>query len=295
MLMEQLWIYIGLVLFGLCLGSFAGASVWRLRARQLKDDKSEGEEVDAKEYKQLKQLMDINKTKDRSRCLHCGHTLKWYDLLPLVSWLTLRGKCRYCHTKIGWFEPAIELGVALFFVLSFVFWPHMLTTPLAITQFVLWLMAGVGLAILFVYDLKWFLLPNGVMFSVIGIAAASALTVVLQGPDAFAAFISILGGIFILSGLYLVIYLISKGQWIGFGDIKLGLALALLLADWRLSFLALFAANLIGCLIVIPGLATGKISRNTRIPFGPLLILGMVIATFAGGTILDLYFGGFTL
>lgn len=290
MLMEQLWIYVGLVLFGLCLGSFAGASVWRLRARQLEEDKAQGEQVDKKEYKQLKQLMEISKTKDSSRCLHCGHVLAWYDLLPLVSWLSLKGKCRYCHKAIGRFEPAIEIGVAAFFVLSYILWPYELLTPLAVTQFILWLVAGVGLAILFVYDLKWFLLPNVVMFSVIGVSAASAVVALLQATDTVATLVSTLIGVFILSGLYLVIYLISKGQWIGFGDIKLGLALALLLSDWRLAFLALFAANLIGCLIVIPGMISGKINRQTRIPFGPLLILGTAVALFTGGFIIDVYF-----
>lgn len=295
MLMEQIWIYVGLVLFGLCLGSFAGASVWRLRARQLEEDKAEGEKVDAKEYKQLKQLHSINKLKDRSRCLHCGHELAWYDLLPLVSWLSLRGKCRYCRTPIGRFEPLIELGVAAFFVLSYVLWSHDLSTTLAVAQFILWLAAGVGLAILFAYDLKWFLLPNRVMFSVIGISAVSAVVALLQAQDIFASLVSILIGIFILSGLYLLIYIISKGQWIGFGDIKLGLALALLLADWRLALLALFAANLIGCLIVIPGMLAGKITRTTRIPFGPLLILGMVVAAFAGDYIIGMYFSSLIL
>lgn len=295
MLMEQIWIYVGLVLFGLCLGSFAGASVWRLRARQLEEDKAEGEKVDAKEYRQLKQLRSINKLKDRSRCLHCGHELAWYDLLPLVSWLSLKGKCRYCRASIGRFEPLIELSVAIFFVLSYVLWPYDLSTTLAVTQFILWLAAGVGLAILFAYDLKWFLLPNSVMFSVIGIGAVSAIVVLLQAQDVVAALVSLLSSIFILSGLYLLIYVISKGQWIGFGDIKLGLALALLLADWRLALLALFAANLIGCLIVIPGMLAGRITRTTRIPFGPLLILGMIVAAFAGDYIVGLYFSGLML
>lgn len=292
MLMEYLWVYVGLVLFGLCLGSFAGASVWRLRARQLEEDKAAGEEIDSHEYKQLKHLHRINKAKDSSRCLRCGHTLAWYDLVPLVSWLSLRGKCRYCKAPIGRFEPIMELAVAAFFVLSFVFWPFELTAPLAIAQFVVWLVAGVGLAILFAYDLKWFLLPNVVMFGVIELGAASALLVLLQTSDMLGTLASILTSIFILSGVYLLIYIASKGQWIGFGDIKLGLALALLLADWRLAFLALFAANLIGCLIVIPGMLAGKITRTTRIPFGPLLIVGMLVSFFAGRVILDLYFSG---
>jgi leader peptidase (prepilin peptidase)/N-methyltransferase len=185
--------------------------------------------------------------------------------------------------------------MAAFFVLSFIFWPFELVTPLAIMQFIAWLLAGAGLAILFVYDLRWFLLPNVVMFSVIGVSVVSALLVLAQGPDLLGAVTNVLSSIFILSGLYLIIYLISKGQWIGFGDIKLGLALALLLADWRLALLALFAANLIGCLIVIPGMLSGKITRTTRIPFGPLLIVGTLVSFFAGRFILAMYFSGLML
>jgi len=79
-------------------------------------------------------------------------------------------------------------------------------------------------------------------------------------------------------------------MWIGFGDIKLGLGLALLLADWRLAFIALFAANLIGCLIVLPAMAMKKLKRNSHVPFGPLLIAGFVIAGLAGNYLMSLYF-----
>src|SRR3954468_7466811 len=96
-LMEQLLICVTLMILGLCLGSFAGATVWRLRARQLVEDKAEGEKVDGKEYKKLLPLTQTTTATDRSRCLHCGHTLAWYDLLPLVSWVSTKGRCRYCH------------------------------------------------------------------------------------------------------------------------------------------------------------------------------------------------------
>ena len=153
----------------------------------------------------------------------------------------------------------------------------------------LWLAASVGLAILFVYDLRWFLLPNSVMFTVIGIAAASAVVTVLQSSDAISTFWSITGAVGILCVLYLILYLVSKGQWVGFGDIKLGLALALLLADWQLAFVALFAANLIGTAIVIPGMIRKKLTRKTQVPFGPLLIAGFVIALLFGFDIINWY------
>lgn len=288
--MDEILIYGILVVFGLMLGSFAGATVWRLRAQQLVEDKAEGEKIDAKEYKTLLPLTKSTIRTDRSRCLHCGHTLAWYDLLPLVSWLSLRGKCRYCHAKIGWFEPLMELGVAAFFVVSYVAWPVSIDSTLAIFHFVLWLIGGVMLAILFAYDLKWFLLPDIIVFPLVAIGAIMAGIQVATAPGVVGALINVAGSVAILSGLYYVLHKISKGQWIGFGDVKLGLALGLLLADWQLAFIALFAANLIGCLIVIPGMLAGKLTRTTRVPFGPLLILGTIFAMLWGPSLVIAYF-----
>lgn len=288
--MEQAIIYTVLTLSGLILGSFAGAMVWRLRARQLVEDKAAGDKVDDGELKRLTKLTKSSIGDDRSQCLNCDYKLKWYDMIPVVSWLVLRGRCRNCHKKIGIMEPLIELGLAAFFVLSFMFWPFAIDNALETTRFILWLIAGVGLAILFAYDAKWFILPDKVNFTVIGIGVIYVVTVIISATDKLETLASIAGGALILSGLYLALYILSRGKWVGLGDVKLGLGLALLLADWRLAFIALFAANLIGCLIVLPGLISGKMKRNAHIPFGPLLILGLVVAGLAGGPIINMYF-----
>lgn len=290
MLMEEIYVYIVLIVLGVMFGSFAGASVWRLRARQLVQDKAEGEAVDKAEYKKLLPLTKVGVKTDRSRCLHCGHTLAWYDLLPIVSWIGLRGKCRYCHTKIGWYEPLMEVGVAAFFVLSYMLWPTQFDTSIAVLQFVLWLVAGVLFAILFAYDFKWFLLPDVITFPLIAVGALVAGLQLFGASDLIGAAINIAGSVTILCGLYYVLHKISNGQWIGFGDVKLGLALGLLLSDWQLAFIALFMANLIGCIIVIPGMLLGKLTRTTRVPFGPLLIIGAVIAMLWGPSVIDMYF-----
>jgi leader peptidase (prepilin peptidase)/N-methyltransferase len=293
MVMDKLVIYLALVLIGLCFGSFAGAMVWRLRARQLVEDKAAGEPVNAKELARLEKLTKKDALHDHSQCLYCSYTLRWYDLIPLFSWLSLGGKCRNCRHKIGRMEPLIELGVAVFFVISYTFWPYGLTTTLEIARLMIWLAAGVSLAILFVYDLKWFLLPDRINFTLIGLGAVTSAIAVIEAKDHIATILSIVTAAIILSGLYFVLYVISKGRWIGFGDIKLGLGLALLLADWRLAFIALFAANLIGCLIVIPGMIRGNLKRDSHISFGPLLILGTVVAQFVGLYLIGTYFYGF--
>lgn len=287
--MESYIIYLVLILTGLCFGSFAGAQVWRLRARQLVQDKAVGEEVEAAEYKQLHKLTKHSISNDRSCCLHCSYTLQWYDLIPLFSWIFLMGKCRKCRRPIGYMEPLAEIGVALFFILSYAFWPYPLSNTIEIARLVIWLTAGIGLAILFIYDAKWFLLPDRVSFSVIGIGLLSAILVVANSTDQMSSVFSILGSITILSGIYFALYIISNGRWIGFGDIKLGIGLALLLANWELAFIALFAANLVGCLIVLPAMAMGKLKRDSQVPFGPLLIIGFVIAGLTGNYLLNIY------
>jgi prepilin signal peptidase PulO-like enzyme (type II secretory pathway) len=286
---NRIIIAIGLSVLGLIIGSFLGASVWRLRARQLRLDAKNSEKIEASDKHEVAKLQHKSIKSDRSVCLHCGHVLKWYDLIPLLSWVLLKAKCRYCHKPIGWFEPAIELGLAAFFVASYLFWPATLVSTLDITQFVIWLLAGVGLAVLFVYDAKWFLLPNVIIFPLIGLGAVNAVIVVARHQFEPSVIVSILVSCLVLSGFYFAIYVLSRRQWVGFGDVKLGLVLALLLADWQLAISAFFLANLIGTLIFLPPMLIGKIKRQTHIPFGPLLIAGWVLAGLFGASILNWY------
>lgn len=274
---------------GLVFGSFSGAQVWRLRASQLAEDKQAGEAYDKQEFKALKALMGRKQRDDRSQCLHCMHRLAWYDLLPLVSWLSTRGRCRYCQTKIGNFEPLIELGLGAVFVLSFLFWPVALVSIAAVSMFVLWLVLCVMMTILFAYDAKWFLLPDKIIYPGIVIAGVYAAIAVSIAPDMLAKLITIVGAVAILSGIYFGLWLVSRGAWIGFGDVKLGIILGLAVGSWDLAFLTLFLANLIGVLIVIPGLATKKIDRKTPIPFGPMLITACVVSVLFGQAIITGY------
>jgi leader peptidase (prepilin peptidase)/N-methyltransferase len=276
-------------ILGLVAGSFVGASVWRLRARQLRIDEKNGEKLTKSEKAEVKELKKVSIMEDRSVCLHCGHRLAWYDLVPLVSWLELGGKCRYCGKQIGKFEPAIELGTAIFFVVSYLCWPTGLIDSFATAHFIIWLIAGLGLITLSVYDFKWFLLPNPIVFSLIGLGLVNAALVWAESSYSVVTLMDILYGCGLLSGLYYLIYVGSHHQWVGFGDVKLGLALALLLADWQLSALALFLANAIGTVLFLPLMLSGKVKRQARIPFGPLLISGWFFAGLFGPQIISWY------
>lgn len=287
--METIIIYAALIIVGLCMGSFAGATTWRIRAKWVRDYSPEQQGYNKAEIDRLKKLSNNSIFKDRSRCLDCGYKLCWYDLIPLFSWAILRGKCRKCHKPIGYLEPIIEVAMAIFFVLSYVFLPFSMCDFFGIARFVIWLVAGVALATAFVFDYKWFFLPDKSTYIVIGLGIVNSIITILLADDKFLSFSSIMGSVLILSGIYYLIYNISNGKWIGFGDIKLGLGLALMLANWKLAFVALFAANLIGCIVVTPNLIKKKMTAKTHVAFGPLLIVGYAISGLFGNLLINLY------
>lgn len=278
-----------LAVAGAIFGSFAGAQIWRLRARQLVDDKKDGLEVDRAELRRLHGLTESTVKTDYSRCLHCGHGLAWYDLLPLASWLSTAGRCRYCHERIGVFEPTMEIGVAVAFVLSYLLWPWTLESGAQWALFSLWLASLVVLAVMAGYDARWKLLPDVANYTyfALGVLFVIARSVVYGDVSV----LSMLGAVAILSGIYAALYVVSRGQWIGLGDVKLGAGLALFLGDWKLAFLALFLANLIGCIIVLPGLVRQKLDSGSQIAFGPLLMMGMVISFVFGAAIISWFMG----
>ncbi len=264
MLMEKTLFAIALFLLGLILGSFVNAAVWRLKNKK-----------------------DL--VMSRSQCVRCHHTLAWYDLIPVFSWLALMGRCRYCHKSISPQYPLVELGVAAYFVASLAFWPYGFSNSIELLRFAVWLAAGIPLAILFVYDLRWLLLPDRVNIPLIGLGIAMTILHGLQATSLYVFLLDVLGSLAILSGFYLALYLLSQGRWVGLGDVKLGAGLALLLCDWRLALIAFFLANLIGTMVSLPAIMFKKIQRNSHIPFGPFLILGFALAGLLGLDIMNWY------
>ena len=271
-----------LLLLGVVLGSFAGAQVWRVRARQLRTDKQTGHPYDKHEWRQLRVLLQGTLRDDRSRCLQCGHVLAWYDLLPVVSWLSTGGRCRYCQQFIGWFELVMELVLGVGLALSYLVWPWAL--PASSLLFAVWVVVALVLMILAAYDAKWQLLPDPLNYGLMALGALFVLVRMTTLHDV--DLVSLAGAVALLAGLYGGLYAISRGAWIGFGDVKLCVGLALLLGDWRLAFMTLFFSNMLGCIIVLPGLVRGQLNTRSQVPFGPLLIIGCVISLLFGGHIL---------
>lgn len=261
-------IVVMLVGLGLSFGSFVNALVWRLHKKK-------------------------NWVSERSECTHCHHVLAPKDLIPVVSWLWLRGKCRYCGKKIE-DSPIVELGLAAAFAVSYLLWPVELS-GVGLYQFIFWLILLVGFMALTVYDLRWFLLPNKIVYPLIAIALIEVLGLPLFYHYSWHEVASAAFGAVVISGLFYVIFQMSRGEWIGGGDVKLAIVLGLIAGSPLRSMLLLFFASMLGLLAATPQVLTGKYqAMKLKIPFGPFLIGGLVLVQLYGTPIIDWYTRLFT-
>lgn len=275
-------IIIVLVLLGLILGSFVNALVWRFHKQ------AELAEKPAKKPKKADLTAEqLSMLKGRSMCSNCHHELAPKDLVPLFSWLLLRGKCRYCGAKIQ-DSPLVEVVLPILFVLSYISWPYALSGE-GLYLLILWLVFLVAFMALTAYDLRWYLLPDRIVYPLIGLAILEQLgrLVFFHGDWVFVA--GEVWGVLIASGLFYLIYLVSGGEWIGGGDVKLGIVLGLLVSGPLRSILLLFIASMVGTLVALPLLLTGKADRTSKLPFGPYLMLAAFVVVVYGTPITDAY------
>ncbi len=249
-------VIIFLAIAGAAFGSFACCQAWRLR----KHDKSA-----------------------RSHCMNCDYKLKWYDNLPVISWLFLGGKCRKCRKPIGFAEIVAEVGLAALFVLSYVWWPWRAALEvgdgLVIARFIVFLLQLVIFMILAVYDAKWKEMPTLVLIisCILGVVFFGLSVPGIKFDTNY--LLNLLGAIVILPGFYYSMYRVSKEKWVGSGDAILCIPLAVMLGDFWLAMFCLFAANMIGSLVMVPVTAAKK-EKHAMIPFGPFLIAGFLAVFF---------------
>lgn len=258
-----------LFVFGAVAGSFACCQAWRMHLREKKSKKK------------------LAKSK-RSVCLKCEEKLKWYDNIPVFSWIFLKGKCRKCGTKIGATELISELLMgAIFVIFGMKFWLGFNAGWNETETVRYWIGAGiitlmlVGMGILFISDAKWKRLPTDVLTFCIICAIFYALTRE-WGLFTVSHFWGYLGSLLVLPVLYYLLYKISKERWVGSGDWLVALPIALVLGNFWLGFFCVFLANLIGCIVMVPITKMQKKGMDTQVAFGPFLIIGfMVVYLFA--------------
>ena len=229
--------------------------------------------------------------KGRSRCFSCGKTLRWYELVPVFSFLIQRGKCRKCKTKISWQYILVEMTTGLLFLLIFNFQFSIFNTVY------LWILASL-LIIISVYDLRHFIIPDlfvwvfnfFAFFNVFGILNLEFVWK-LEIVNWKLIGLNILGGLIFFS-FFASLWYVSKGKWMGFGDAKLALGLG-----WFLGFFNMiwgFAFSFwIGTVfsIFLLTLRGGKVTLKSKIPFAPFLVAGSLLSFFLDiGDIFHLFY-----
>ena len=234
---------------------------------------------------------------DRSMCPSCKKQLKWHYLIPIFSWLLLRGRCGYCGKKISIHYLLIELVSGLTFLTIFLNWNFLeaipsITNPnivdysinwMTFESFIFYLILFSLLILIFFYDLLYKQIPD--KFSITAIVIAFFGGLFFKEPT----LVNMLIGGVILGLFFALQFIISKGRWIGGGDIRMGVLMGVLLG-WDKGLLALVLAYLVGALFSIYLLATKKAERKSEIAFGPFLTLGITIGILFGNQILDWYF-----
>lgn len=201
----------------------------------------------------------------RSRCDNCHHTLAWHDLLPIFSYVLLRGKCRYCHVKINPVNLLIEISMGLMFLLgylcfapSYMFYGYLILTCLMV--------------VIFVSDFTYYIILDSPL--VISTLLFAIIKYIYFGPKEL--ILSLIGGFMLFGVMYLIKIIgdkLFKRESLGGGDIKLSFVIGFVLG-FRLSLLALILSSF----LALPySVASLKLQKNNEVPFGPFLVSSLFI------------------
>jgi prepilin signal peptidase PulO-like enzyme (type II secretory pathway) len=241
-------------LFGLIIGSFLNCLIWRL-------------------YKEETVL-------GRSYCPKCGQELRWYDNIPVLSFIFLKGKCRFCGDKISWQYPLVEIITGLLFAFSYYF---SLQNGLSFLELFFYFFVISLSIIIFVFDLRWYLIPVWVV--IIGGVLIISLNIFFG-----ASILNVLLSMLIGASFFGLQYLITRGKGIGEGDIWLGALFGAIFPDIKLLILSIFLTYIIGGLVAMV-LIIFKIKKiGSRLPLGIFLSLSLLIVLFFGKEIVNWYF-----
>ena len=241
-------LYIMIFLFGIVIGSFLNVCIYRIPKKE-------------------------NIVKIRSHCMECNYQLKWYDLVPLFSYLCLGGRCRKCKTKLSVQYPLVELLNGLLYVLV------VAVNGLTIESLLYCLMFS-ALVTLSVIDFRTYEIPLGINLFILTLGL---IRVALDYQN----FLNYLIGFLSVSGFLYLLFLLTKGRGIGGGDIKL-MAVSGLMIGWKCNLLALAFGCIIGSVIHIIRM---KVSKEDHVlALGPYLSVGIMIAALWGYDLIEWYF-----
>jgi len=259
----------GLALLGVCVGSFLNVVVHRLPQMMERAWKLEGAEMLGLP---APDLAPLSLSKPASRCPHCGHQIRWFENIPLLSWLALRGRCSACKSPISARYPLVELTTALLF--AAVAWRF----PAQAAGFA-WCGFVAALVALALIDWDTTLLPDSITLPLIWsglIAAAVGWTIPL--PTAVWGAVA---GYLALWSVFWLFKLATGKDGMGAGDFKLLAALGAWLG-WQMLLPIVLAASLLGAVIGIGMKVSGALREGRYVPFGPFLAGAGLVVLFAG-------------
>jgi leader peptidase (prepilin peptidase) / N-methyltransferase len=224
-----------------------------------------------------------------SRCPHCLNQLKAYDNVPVLGWVWLKGRCRYCKSKISVRYPVVEVVTGIIFLLIFLIFNVSIAT-LGYWVFCSWLLA------LSLIDLDTMTLPNaltqsglvaGIIFQmIVGFFSAASWLGLIN--HLMMAIVGAVLGLWLFEAIALIGSLTLGKTAMGAGDAKLAAMMGAWLG-WKYLLLAGFIACAVGALVGIGGIILSQRKLGQKIPFGPFLALGAIITVFGGETILSAY------
>lgn len=251
-------------IFGLIIGSFLNCAIWRL-------------------YKEESFISG------KSYCPSCRHPLGFWDLFPLFSYLFLRGKCRYCGKKISIQYPLVELATGFLFVFIYShFGPVSALFSFDFFQIVFWWIMASFLVAIFVFDFKYYIIPDETIYPAIAVSAVWILYEFCAGVIGGADVLHIVLSAFFSALFFFFLWFFSKGMAMGFGDVKLAILIGLLLG-YPDIIPGLFLGFLFGAIMGSVLILFKKKGFKSEIPFGPFLLAGLFVSLFWGEKIINWY------
>ncbi|MEK7658186.1 MAG: prepilin peptidase [Patescibacteria group bacterium] len=267
-------------------------------------------------YQPGQKLLDLKIIGGRSACPHCRKTLKWYELIPLLSFLIQKGRCRSCGNRLSFQYPLVELlsGLIFVFVPFALYNLFVIRNSYFIIQVFLWLLVFLLFLLLSIIDFRHYIIPDSINLS---LAILGIILIIMSNVISYSSFLghyallfdfwplSLVDGRWLLvighfsaaviaMAFFAAIIILTRGRGMGWGDFKLVGALGLIFG-WPDIMAIVFLAFIIGAIAVAPLLLKKQKTMKDIVPFGPFLIIGASLVFFFGYEIINGYFKLFNI
>lgn len=255
-MIDNLILYIPVILSGLIVGSFLNAAIYRTKT-------------------------GMSVLKGRSKCTHCNTVLTWRELIPVVSFALQKGRCVSCKKKISWQYPLVEMFTAIAYVLVASADPAFQYATISFHTVIQWVITAV-LIFIFVYDLRYYEILDG------STLIPAVIFFVISVGFGWQPVWNTLAGIAIGSAFFWVQLIVSRGKWVGGGDVRMGFLMGAILG-WPGILVSLFISYVSGAFVGLCLIVLKNRSLKSRTPFGTYLSVGTFVAMVWGERLLGWY------